>query len=1076
MAHRQPVWVRTLMLGAALPALLGAERAAAQATGIDTNPSVFTRDDIDPLTPAPGGALDPVDITGIGQMTVDEGGGFVGLCTGTLINPRTVIFAGHCVNEAPANSYGSNSGGTPISFGFHADNLNAIRDWLGFGADPSLAGKTNIANALYNVEQVWYDPRSTALGPGLNFLQGDVALATLDTPARNIPTWTLLFSPLTGPAHATITGYGDYGNGGTGDVDGNLDFRRRAAENMVSVLGSLQDVDRILFAVEDGLPQSLYQLDFNDPKYGTPAASPYDFDIFGDAALKREGITAPGDSGGPLIIDQAFGKPVVAGVLSGGSTFYEDQPGATYGSTSFYQPLFLFWDEIVANNPYKYAINRAGVGDWSDPKHWVQAMDPNYAVIRDGKLVNALPNTPAQGVSGDTVKFGEVCDGVTCTSIASNPPPTRPSRDLPVIPGGPGSTNFVPDNVVADPVNGIMARYYDVTLAAPGITTLSKSVTIDRLTVNGATVLDVKKPGKLTVLGDFTQGVGWTNVDGTLNAGESLILTGLLTGSGVFNPTYLTSIRGTIAPGGIGSIGTLTVAGDVILSSGNTLAIELSRTAADKLAVVADADNKGILAAGGSVLFTPGPGAAPRYGQTFTIATAQGGVSGKFDSSATLLPGVLRADLRYSANAVNAFIDAGSLFDLLKGFGAASKEVLKFAAALDALRGNNYTKLSSIYGSVDLMSASSLASALHGLAPSGNNVTLAAQDYQRNAVVNVIADRLSDIGGVRNAPAGLALIGSADALSAIAGGRVSSGIAARQNFLSLANNEAPRQLAMLPEGMSGFISTSYALANGSPLDGGAFGSDQTMRIWHVAMGLEKQMAARTTLGFSAGFSSGVSGMQRSTSWMRNETRQMALYGAHRLGGGAYVAGMASAAYSSGDTRRAGFDALLDASLNMRNFTLVSETGMEFALGKSLTLTPRASLRYTDTHVGRYRETGGDAALQIDGQDYRSAETRIGAKLTGALRAFAGWTFEPHFQADWVRNLSGNEGSTTVRFADALDYAIDLPGATRDHSWTELRGGFRLANGRTSFGITTDSSVGRSEFHENRTLVTFAQAF
>jgi len=49
----------------------------------------------------PTQVVDTTNITGVGQMVVDEQNGFIGLCTATLINPRTVIFASHCVNETP---------------------------------------------------------------------------------------------------------------------------------------------------------------------------------------------------------------------------------------------------------------------------------------------------------------------------------------------------------------------------------------------------------------------------------------------------------------------------------------------------------------------------------------------------------------------------------------------------------------------------------------------------------------------------------------------------------------------------------------------------------------------------------------------------------------------------------------------------------------------------------------------------------------------------------------------------------------------------------------------------------------
>ncbi|OYW91801.1 MAG: hypothetical protein B7Z13_11680, partial [Caulobacterales bacterium 32-67-6] len=44
---------------------------------------------------APPVLADPDAINGIGNIIVDTGGGSVGVCTGSLINPRTVLFAAH---------------------------------------------------------------------------------------------------------------------------------------------------------------------------------------------------------------------------------------------------------------------------------------------------------------------------------------------------------------------------------------------------------------------------------------------------------------------------------------------------------------------------------------------------------------------------------------------------------------------------------------------------------------------------------------------------------------------------------------------------------------------------------------------------------------------------------------------------------------------------------------------------------------------------------------------------------------------------------------------------------------------
>ncbi len=434
-----------LLASATMPGMASAQD---RPTGADTiaygsslNPADLINDPTIVIS-APGTPTTAQDIAGgvngVGQMTIASGGGGLGICTGTLINPRTVIFAAHCVNENSTGGaqnpwgYGSKDGGIPIAFGFAQDNLPAVRTWFlpttATGAANPNQFKTSTANFLYNVNQVVYNADSLKLGLDLNFLQADVAIATLDTPAANVPTWALLLSALPAPAtignttgtgyHVTITGYGRSGQGGTvtGDTNG-IDYRRRIAENTIGLLGSFDDRDAFLFGATDDMPQNLYQLDFDDPRRGTAAASPFDFNLFKDDALPNEGTTAGGDSGGPLILDRTFAKQVVIGVLSGGSRFYAQTPFGAYGTQSFYQPLYLFWDYIAANNPYRYAQSKAGDGLWTDAGHWVTALDPNYQVIVNGQLVNGVPTTTGAGIAGDANKFGQVCFQTNCYDV-----------------------------------------------------------------------------------------------------------------------------------------------------------------------------------------------------------------------------------------------------------------------------------------------------------------------------------------------------------------------------------------------------------------------------------------------------------------------------------------------------------------------------------------------------------------------------------------------------------------------------------------------------------------------------------
>ncbi len=1047
---------------------------------VTDDPAIIVRNDVNPGTPPPTGILDS-GVSGVGQMTIRNSPATtaMGVCTGTLINPRTVIFAAHCVNARPASAYGANgtpfgahAGGTPMAFGFNADNLPAVRIWLGLdgGAAAGLQHATNQALNLYSVEQVWYDPRS--LEPNAqSFLYGDVALATLDTPAFDIPTWAMLFSPIDGPTHATITGYGNQGNANSATIS--IDWRRRSAENMVTFLGSLDDYRNWLFGggfVDN--PQSLYQFSFTDPSgVYNPNAGQFDFGIFGpETALPNEGTTAGGDSGGPLIADELFDIPVILGVLSGGTRFFTPQAGHNYGTTSFYQPLFLFWDQIVANNSYVYASAKQGFGAWESPAHWVQDMDPNYYSLVNGQLSNQLPDTPALGTSGGGTKFGQACFLDDCTTPASNP---QVGSGTPIfIPGGPGSTNFVPNNVVANPSQGIRARYYDVTLSQIGTTTLSSSVTIDRMTLTGRSPrLDVRSNGTLTVLGDYTQMNGTTNVDGRINAGETLMVSGLLSGSGTFNPTFLTVGVGMVSPGGLLIPGTLTVQGDVILSSASILNIELTRNATDVLRVTGDGQNPGILALnGGAVQFSKAVlGLAPRHGDSHVFATATGGVDGEFNYVYSSL-GVLSPILTYGANNVSVKLQAGSLAGNLSGAGLGGGIAGIIASILDLLRGNSYNNLYGLYGAIDVMDPMSLATTLRGLAPDAAAESYQMDNRQSRLLMNSITDRLSMLGTM---PGGTLSVATNSGLFAAMAG---DSAPATLGFSSIVPSRAG--IRALPEGVTGFVTSGYSVA-GTTLGSDRLGSYGGQRVLHVGMGLETEIAPGLTMGTAFGYADGFS---RPGADSRSETRtsQVAAYGAYRLGGGAYVAAVASADMSRFNLARditAGLSpTLLNGATETSRLTARAEAGVNLAVSRGLMLTPRVALAYSSYQLNGFRERGGETALQFDDMNLRQIESRVGVTLAGQTSLPGGWRFIPQLRGDVVRLLSGADDGMMVRFASAPDYAFALPLYGGDATWGEVRGGWRLANGPVEFGAALEANVGRANFRDERAVADFTFRF
>lgn len=1073
------------------------------------------------------------------------------VCTAQLINPRTVVLAQHCTAGVTDERYTPGEGS---HMGFSFNPLNSLtgfdlwrRNYVPGGPiqNPFTGTwRSNAAIGFYNALQVNSVFNVTEPFPG-----GDIMTATLDIPAIGLPTYGMLFSPLSGPTHAAVVGHGATGDGTNGPFLG-LDFKRRAGENMIDGLFSQNDYVAGVFNVPGAAftdlnnnptvesAQLLYHIDMdrenrnandcvrgeffgtgngndivcNTGPFGGFQPVTWDgnqailtgdhIDWFPGDALPNEASTAGGDSGSALFADQIYERPLITGVLSGGWVTGFFDPAGGYGSESYYNPLFLFRDWLVANNPYVYAESRGGNGNWSDPRHWEQTMDPNYFYIdQHGRVQNGLPRAGEPGYFADAPKWGTVFDQEIPTDVEGGTGPDALTPQAAVAPAGglhqvdfvgqyrdaadetegpalgeqgrgdrgvtagvgsptgPGSRLFVPNNSFGafgtwDGDEDGIARFFDITLDRGGTTRVDMNVEIDKLSITGnGARLDVLAGRQLNTLIALEQHRGAANVDGALNAREYMLWGGFLTGRGAITTQTLFNVNGVLSAGGLDSVGTMTINGDYVQTTFGDMVVNVRRQGGvitnDFLMV-----NGGASLAGDVYVAPVNSQSRARFGDIYTVLHGTT-VVGNFDDVELIGAGhslFAESVVRAGGN-VDVVVQARRL-----GHHFAGTTFQSLGQALDTLRwGGNFTNFQGLFDVVDSASLPAFDGMMFRLTPANafETVPLAVRYSQgftqgldmRTAELRAGVRGLSDQSVAR----GMSIFGAgaagADGFTPGAGRaptneRLGFFITGQGNFTSV-GDEAYEGDRYNPTHMTAF-STSDMTA------GVDYRVNEHMAVG-VATTLSRYLTRDTETGVTPMDHTGYGAMLYGTAW--DDAWNL----------DAYV-GVARHEYEMARVPGQDWRNDIDAAPGAVQSLAGVRAGYSFEPISGLRIGPTVGLAYSSLELDGYREFGAeDFALEVAGRtvDSLTAETALQFNYMPVNEAGRA-PFAAYGRVGYVTELGDDVDFVSAHFIGAPDVGFGVS-QMLDREWIAASAGFSYKmNENFQAFLEASSDTGRGE--------------
>jgi outer membrane autotransporter protein len=543
--------------------------------------------------------------------------------------------------------------------------------------------------------------------------------------------------------------------------------------------------------------------------------------------------------------------------------------------------------------------------------------------------------------------------------------------------------------------------------------------------------------GTTTLSGDNSGFDGITDIYGgtllvtdVLDGSIAVAAGGTLGGTGTAASTNVAS-GGTIAPGLSGAIGTLTVDGSLTFFAGSTYAVDIDADTADLLVV-----NNSVTISGGTVSVTSlDSQTSYQTSQTYTILSA-GSLSGNFTDTLSN-----SAFLDVSTETVGDEVELTVVVNDAGGGGgsglftsvAATGNQTAVAGALETLDQSGDSL--SLYNDILVLDANDARKAfeqLSGDAYAGQQTALMQGSLAVNSTINGRIRSVFNGVATTSVPA----LGYAEEKPADTDGP----------FTAYDAKKTGRQAD--PERFAVWGSGFGTRGSSDGLDG-ASGTDST--TGGLLIGADGMVTETWRVGLFAGYSG--SSFDTDNSSGNSDNYHLGAYAGTEIGRLAIRSGL-SYTWSDVDTTRSVsvLGQTLDGRYDAASFNAFGEVGYRIDLSDTA-LEPFAGLAYTHLKSDAFTETGGTAALSVDGSTMDTAYTTLGLRAAHSLQ-IGGMATVARGTLGWMHAFGDVDPTTTARFVSGDAFTVSSTPIDSDVALIEA--GFDLQldhNATLGFGYT-----------------------